>query len=932
MLGSAMDELLRHQPSLRPTGIKAIVQLMEQLVKYGEDTSVTVKTGSDHLLRRFERKSKSAAESASTISLIGTVLDEDDANATPGATSVEPDTANPVATAMNEAVIMAPSGGAQQADPDATMDTSHVDGDDANDAPASANTSLIAAAATNDATTTPESTETGTTKTIVPLLEYINNTMRFVEVVLHNQSLATSSAHAEEFASEGGLALLLKFYALPNLPLTFCHSSAANSLNTAFRALSQHMPGKAIEAVAEAIVAVDTPADSQSNAASTQPFSEALVLKGDASNTLLRRLCVVGRYSELLLSLMQHHANAQRSPINAFFNAPAGKAFVTKSMTLNKLLILQMGILTEEFHASRRAVRNEAPTTAPSTGTTTTGQTSAEVTGDVPAADAPGAKTTALAGSTDAATAQSPSVAADTLSDTSQLLQHLCQIHSAVVGVLSQLFRSNPQRRRPGFFGSEQGRDVRITDHVSHSFVSLVRDITVDKDAMEESAAVLLNLHHVSHIVGQLRLFMFDPPRHRSVGDRRVGKLNVPALSSIFQEGVFNKFTDVIVWMIDHLDPASHDKDAADKPETFTLLSKHELYLKCGQTAKSTCHKCELTICDVDLVYAHGGGAWVCNACDGQVEGRIAYHCGPCDYDICPPCFARREKKGDQRAYSKILQEALSLVAKVLELPQNRDGTPAPYSSSHDKKLMRKIRQVVAKTIGPLWTSETLARCDAEIIKSALHVIGHCLVAERMADVKVPVPTDTPAVSDNARQYSTLSETFQRLLAPSGHPSDASAIRSPSVSNASNSNSANVSAISVPFVADEGSVAMLTCMGFSVERASRALEMTRNDLGAATELILVGGDIDASAASTSQVSNTTRPDTTNTSLASDALSPISTAGATDASQVGEPDEEEDEEALLARAIAMSMAGVDDDDDDDDDDNDDAPAPPCNAAS
>ena len=892
---------------------------MERLIAYGNDPAISVKMGSDHLLRRFERKSKSAPGAESSIgamALVGTGVDDETAAASVGTTAAGTESAVSAVAASSPT-----AGSAQQAGAGPTMDTAQADdGGQVGATPSSTATPPVAHAAGDDLPT-PENAAPATGAPTVPLLEYISNTMRFVEVVLNNQSLTTSSAHAEQFAAEGGLDLLLKFYALPNLPLTFCHSSAASSLNTAFRALSAHMPAKALKGVAEAVTAVDVSGGSKQDAGTNQPFSEVLRLDNGPGNALLQRLCVVGRYSELLLSLMQHHAGAQRSPVTAYFSSAPGKALVDSSMSLNKLLILQMGLLTQEFHANRRALASEpvADSTVPSSSTVPSTQDAVQSPANAAVASAAEANDTASSDGAAPPAASTASVAAaGTLNGTSLLLQHLCQIHSSVVGVLSQLFRQNSShRRRAGFFGGPAERGGSITDHVSRGFAALVQATTIDKDAMQEESAVqLLDLHHVSHIVGQLRLFIFDPLRQRSSGDRKVGKLNVSALASVFSEGVFTKFMDVVASMIEHLDPANQNGEHATN--AAKPLSKHELFLKCGQTAESPCHKCSLTICDVDLVYAHGGGAWVCNSCDGQVQGRIAYHCGPCDYDTCPPCFARKEKKGNQRAYSKILQEALSLVAKVLELPQGRDGNPVPTPSSQDQKLMQNIRRLVAKTIGPLWSTEVLERCDAEIIKSALHVIGHCLVAERLCVTKAEPTTDTLATSDNgtARSFSTLSETFQRLLAPSGHPSDASSVRSPSTSN-----NAPVPA----FVADATSVAMLTSMGFSVERATHALEMTTNDLAAATELILVGGDIDTAApsASTSQASINTSQASINTSQASintrpddsasDPLSPIAAAAnASNASNQAADEDEEDEEALLARAIAMSMAEVDDD--------------------
>ena len=44
-MGSAMDELLRHQPALREPGIKAIVAMVENLIVLGRSPSITISIG-----------------------------------------------------------------------------------------------------------------------------------------------------------------------------------------------------------------------------------------------------------------------------------------------------------------------------------------------------------------------------------------------------------------------------------------------------------------------------------------------------------------------------------------------------------------------------------------------------------------------------------------------------------------------------------------------------------------------------------------------------------------------------------------------------------------------------------------------------------------------------------------------------------------------
>jgi len=78
------------------------------------------------------------------------------------------------------------------------------------------------------------------TKTEIPLLDYINYLMLFLEVLLtsgHNQQ------HATVFLESVGIEKLIDIYYLPNLPQNFLMSTASQSLHAAFRALAQAAGG-----------------------------------------------------------------------------------------------------------------------------------------------------------------------------------------------------------------------------------------------------------------------------------------------------------------------------------------------------------------------------------------------------------------------------------------------------------------------------------------------------------------------------------------------------------------------------------------------------------------------------------------------------------------------------------------------------------------
>ncbi|XP_054168845.1 E3 ubiquitin-protein ligase HUWE1-like isoform X3 [Oppia nitens] len=174
-LGNAMDELMRHQPSLRTDATSAIIKLLEELCLLGTDPNYVC--------------SKPTAKSNDTNgSGVGGANNNDVVrnNNTP--------VGNEVGSSDEE----------EEEDDDAT----------------NAATALTLKTNGNGGTSSDA-------KTPVPLVDYILNVMRFVDAILSNNS---TDDHCREFVKQNGLTPLLNILQLPNLPIDFSMSPACLSV------------------------------------------------------------------------------------------------------------------------------------------------------------------------------------------------------------------------------------------------------------------------------------------------------------------------------------------------------------------------------------------------------------------------------------------------------------------------------------------------------------------------------------------------------------------------------------------------------------------------------------------------------------------------------------------------------------------------------
>lgn len=219
-LGAGVDELLRHHPTLKIPGIKAIVDSLRRLCKMGGLSIPESEQNSD----MKEMGEDSPAEIQMTMEQIITV------DSTSG--GVEP-------TRPSDS-----DGGADAASPSGDNILSLPPPPPSEEMELSAESSI-----TQDSTTQPPpETSLTSEKRITPyvepeidskidsweLNEYIGNLGRFLETVFNN------SDHGRQFIEVQGLELMFALQSLPELRPTFPGSTAAHSLTQAFRSLTAH--------------------------------------------------------------------------------------------------------------------------------------------------------------------------------------------------------------------------------------------------------------------------------------------------------------------------------------------------------------------------------------------------------------------------------------------------------------------------------------------------------------------------------------------------------------------------------------------------------------------------------------------------------------------------------------------------------------------
>jgi E3 ubiquitin-protein ligase HUWE1 len=201
-LGNAVDELMRHQVSLRTEAMKSIITLLEQLVELGNNPKYCC------------QKPHSSSSTTTTNKLTDTIR-------TQHRTVRTTNTAN-ANTAGNDRN----SSDDEYDDDEATNDEAPLANRSVPPLSTTANISEIITnipIILNQTLLSEKRSEDENIPIAVPLLDYITNIMRFVEGVISNN---TTDDHGKEFVRLGGLKPLLDILQMKNLPIDFPSSQA----------------------------------------------------------------------------------------------------------------------------------------------------------------------------------------------------------------------------------------------------------------------------------------------------------------------------------------------------------------------------------------------------------------------------------------------------------------------------------------------------------------------------------------------------------------------------------------------------------------------------------------------------------------------------------------------------------------------------------
>ena len=174
-LGNAMDELMRHQPSLKQSATAAIIQLLEEVCALGRDPRF--------VCWKPAGSKETPAASAST------------------------------GNGVNNHLPMNRGGGGEASSDEEEEEEENGGEGGAEPLPAPS---------------------PGPEKQPVPLVDYVLNAMKFVDAILSNNS---TDDHCREFVSQKGLVPLMGILGLPNLPIDFPAQPACQAVGAVCKSI-----------------------------------------------------------------------------------------------------------------------------------------------------------------------------------------------------------------------------------------------------------------------------------------------------------------------------------------------------------------------------------------------------------------------------------------------------------------------------------------------------------------------------------------------------------------------------------------------------------------------------------------------------------------------------------------------------------------------
>nr|CAB3254981.1 E3 ubiquitin-protein ligase HUWE1-like [Phallusia mammillata] len=302
-LGNAMDELMRHQPTLRSATMQAIQRLLGELHAMGSDPTTVCSRSSSSKSDGAGGGSGSGGEAGENGSQADESTAQDDAGSEDEVEEVEETASKPASSSMS---VLSASGN----------------------------------------------------KKHVPLLDYMQNVSKFIQAIVSNN---TTDDHCREFQLHGGISSLLKLLLLPSLPLDFPASAACqavtNLTHTVFLLLREPLAvHESLEHVQNILEQLD-PLFLVTNhgEAGGEPTASALLHEltqqggeatdQEASNPLIRGLVHIHAFVTLFLNLPRANQSEIRTIIVSEWGSPLGLKVLQGLNKLYRSLIWESTVL-----------------------------------------------------------------------------------------------------------------------------------------------------------------------------------------------------------------------------------------------------------------------------------------------------------------------------------------------------------------------------------------------------------------------------------------------------------------------------------------------------------------------------------------------------------------------------------------------------------
>ncbi|KAL7044451.1 hypothetical protein ACKWTF_001914 [Chironomus riparius] len=318
-IGNAMDELMRNQPSLKTPAIKAIIKLLEEIVDLGTDPK--------YVCWRAQNKNDVSPQmpnsrQANSNHNNGGSSDEDEDDEEEVSTSSHNQAQGQTTAAGNEEVTNSNQAQPQQGTSQSTFTSQ-----------ASSPTERIP----------------------IALIDYILNTMKFLEAILSNNS---TDDHCREFVNLGGLKSLLSILALPNLPVTSLNSpitATAQAVASVCKSILNltHEPQVLQVALEQLSVVVESLQSLMNNQEHT---SSSVLLKELANCQDINHAFTNANYTPLLhamsavhgyVLMLVHVCRSGQSDIRTLSLIKWGQDNETGIKLLKKLVMLYTGLVWE---------------------------------------------------------------------------------------------------------------------------------------------------------------------------------------------------------------------------------------------------------------------------------------------------------------------------------------------------------------------------------------------------------------------------------------------------------------------------------------------------------------------------------------------------------------------------------------------------------